>query len=647
MITTLRHFVVDTWIGRGIALIVFIAFIGLSGSFMGLSGGAGGLSDGNITQIGHYKILPQDLAQAIQQRVGYLQKNGVPVSELRSPAVQQEVAHESLHDILMIRSAQLAGERNGLILSDDLIRKTVFSMPEFQDENGQFSADKMEKILSQNGVTHQAIVEQVTKTLMSRATIFGLGQNITPPKAEIEQMVRFYTQARVVDLLRLPFAEGKGSAKGSEQQLKRFYDNHLGQFTEPEFRHARIVTLLPESVEASIDVPDDIAQAVYKQREREYNQPETRNTQVLSFTDVKTAQKAAAAWKSGAKWDQLKTTFSDAVPASVPNARLTDIPDETLGQAIFSAHDGHVVGPIKTAMGWGVARINGVIPPHKVSFEQARASIKKEVQKTEVPSVLAQRLKDFQEAVAGSTDLEKIPDNIGAVPMMGSLDKQGKTPTGTVAPLPGDKATQQAILKQIFEQDKEDFPQVISLPNGGAFAVLVDHVQPGRQKSFSEAHIQIILAWQENERKHAQEVNATALYQTAKKSDLRQAVAGKSEEKILQKDERFSRLQSRSDMPELITRAALKQKVGQTAMLQDGDAFWLVQVTGESQPSADDLEAVRQKVEQQLRQGLQNDVIEALGDTYQREAAPRRVNSALFKQVSKHIFERILGRSGQ
>ncbi|MXV36301.1 MULTISPECIES: peptidylprolyl isomerase [unclassified Saccharibacter] len=643
MITALRHFVVDTWIGRVIALAIFVAFIGLSGSFMGLSGGLGGMSPGDITQIGHYKITPRDFARSIQQRLGYLQQSGVPLSALRSPAAQQEVSFESLRDLLTLKGAQLAGERNGVTPSDELIRQTVFSMPEFRDAQGHFSADKMNQLLQSNGLQHQDLIEQVRQSKTAQATMFGLAQHVTVPKAELDQMVRFYTEARKVDLIQLPFSAGKVPSQPSDAQLKRFYDNHPWLFKEPEYRHARIVVLLPSKVE----VTDDVVRAIYKQRTRDYNQPETRSVEVLGFDNEATAQKAAHSWQEGATWESIQKAFPQAIPATLPNARPEDLPDEALAKAAFSAHSGQVMAPVKTAMGWSVVHVTSITAPHQVSYEQAAPEIRAEVQKAEPSVVPSQHMQAFQEAVAGSTELDKIPADIGAVPVEGTLDAQGMTAEGSPAPLPGDEATRKAIVQQVFSQAKGDYPHVVSLPNGGGFAVVVENVQPGQQKAFDTVRADVTTAWQEEQQKRAQEARATALYQSAKKDGLQHALSGQPEEANLRKDERFSRLQKRSDMPELINRAALNQNVGQTAMLQEGSSFWLVQVTGSAAPATGEQEAVRQRVEQQLLQGLQGDLIESLGSSYQRETSHRALNTELFHQVSEQIFGRLVGGAGQ
>ncbi|WP_237442389.1 peptidyl-prolyl cis-trans isomerase [Saccharibacter sp. 17.LH.SD] len=643
MITALRHFVVDTWIGRVIALVLFLAFVGLGGSFVGLSGGFGGLTPQDVTQVGPYKVTVDDVEREIQKRLNYLQQSGVSPEALRGPGVAEDLTQESLRDVVVAKAAQAVGEKSGINPSDALVRQTVFSMPEFADAQGQFSAQKMDQLLTQSGMSHQDLVNQVQQTLMMRTMMFGFGQAPQVPSAEIEQIVQFYTRARKVDIARFPFSEGQVSGNPTEQQLHRFYDNHPWMFRTAEFRHVKIVTLLPDSVAASIEVPDDVLQKLYKERGRDYNLPELRTVQVLGFADMKSAEDAAQAWRSGARWEDVQKQFPSAIPASLSDARQGDFPDPALGKAVFSASAQSIVGPVKTAAGWSVIHVVTVTPAHVVTFEQARDGMRSEIRHAETATRLGQVMKPFEEAVAGSTELDKIPTNLGAVPGAGTLDERGMTPEGEAAPLPGDEATRKAILHQIFLQKKGELPHVVSLPNGGAFAVLVDQVKPGHVKAFNDARADVVTAWQDEQKKHAQDTRVTSLYQDAKKNGLRAIFKAQQEKTVLQKDEIFSRLHPRNDVPELITRAAFDQKIGQTVMLEVGDAYWLVQVTGEQEAEPSEENMLRQKVGQQLQQEYAGDLPEALGMAYLHQVPVHRQNYDIIHQITTQLQQRMSG----
>ncbi|UMM64766.1 peptidylprolyl isomerase [Aristophania vespae] len=648
MITVLRHFFVDTWLGRAAALIVFLSFIGLGGTFVGLGGGGFGDTGNHVVKLGKLSVTPQELAHSINQQVVFLQQTGIAPEAMQSPAAQNEISHTALRNIIVAKEAELAARRNGIFLSDDTIVKTVHEMPEFKDEKGQFDSVKMDNILNRNGLDHAFLVSQTKRLLYSQATMLGFGGMVTVPTSVVDHITSYFTKIRSADIAEFPFAAGPGATSVNDKSLKRFYSNHLDLFKEPELRHARIVALTPESVSKTLEVPDSVLQNLYKERSRDYNAPETRTVQVLAFHNEADAKQASQKWGSSQNWDAVQKLFPKAIPASLDDARQSDFPDEDLAKAVFALKVNVTSSPVKTAAGWSVVRVLKITPPRHVSFEQVRDKMRDEVRQGEANVALRARLKSFEEAIAGSTTLDKIPDNIGAIPAEGSLDEHGLTQSGSPAPLPGNEELQKAIIKQIFSQKKGEYPRVISLKDGSAFAILVEDIIPGRQKSFEEAHTQVLLAWQADQKKREANIKATDFYQKAKKAqNLEEVIDNKDKAIHFRRDMKFSVTQTHKELPALVSHAVVRMKKGEIVMLESADSFWLIHFKGEQLPPQNEYVAVQQRLKQQLAQGLQDDIAETIGMDYTRQIPPKKFNPTLFNQVSQSALQQVLATIGR
>lgn len=654
MITALRHFLVDSWLGRVIALTVFVSFVVLGGTFFGLGGGMAGLGGDTVVQVGAYKITPAEFQKAIQNQVAsVLQQTGGSAEFLKTPQGRQEIGHTALRSLILVHEGELAGRRNGLNPGDETIRGVVFAMPDFQDPSGRFDPQKMEAVLGRNNMSHQDLTQEVRRMLYGSATLLAFGKTVQPPAQELDWLMNYIGHGAVVDMVRLPFSLGEVSAQPTDGQLKRYYQNHLWQFRQPEYRHARIVIMTAGSVAKTIQISDEDLQAAYRMKMQDpaeaarHNSPELRSIEVLAVTDEATAKSLATAWRGGQSWAALQKQYPKAIPATLNDARLTDLPDEALGKAAFATPEGHVSAPVRTAAGWSVVHVLSVKPARHASFESLKDSLREDLANERATAMLKDRQRAFEEAVAGSVTLDKVPADIGAFPLEGSLDSHGNLPGGEPAPLPGDAALRQALIEQIFSQKKDEPPHVVTGPDGSAFAVLVDGVTPGRQEPYEAVQQAVKDAWLADARKHATEQRVTALYQQAKKEGLRQALAGQKEEAMLQKDEHFSRLQLRNDVSALILRAALEQKQGQTAMLQEGDGYWLVNVTGQYAESPTMMQAIRQRQASLIAGAYRNDLQETLGMSYTREAPPRHFNAVLFSDVNERVLSMISGRLGQ
>ncbi|MCX5614038.1 peptidylprolyl isomerase [Bombella saccharophila] len=653
MITALRHFLVDSWLGRVLALLVFASFVVLGGTFFGIGGGAG-LGGDVVVRIGGHSVTPMELQQAIQRQIAYaIQQNGGSPEILKAPQAREELGRAALRTLILTREGEVAGQRNGLTPSDDTIRAVVFSMPVFQDPTGKFDPQKMEAVLKGNQLDHQSLVNETRNMLYGSATTFNFGQGMVAPTAQVDWMVNFFTHGRVVDLIRLPFSLGDVATQPTDEQLKRYYQNHLWQFHVPEYRHARLVVMTAGSVAKTLSVSDEDVKAAYDQKMKDpaeaarYNRPELRTVEVLAVTDKTLAQKIAAMWKKGASWESLQKQHPSAIPASLNDARMTDFPDPMLGKAVFATGAGVVSDPIQTAAGWSVVHVVSVKPAYQANFTDMKDSLREDIANARAVPLLKERTRSLEEEVAKSATLDQIPADIGAFPLAGTMDEKGNIPGGEPAPLPGDAALREALLQQVFSQKKDEPPHIVTQPDGSAFAVLVDNIVPAHQGSYEEMGDKVKEAWLDDARKHAMEQRATSLYQHAKTDGLRRAVDGQSEASLLQKDEHFSRLQQRQDVPALILRAAMEQKEGETVMLQEGDAYWLVNVTGSYEESPTLTASLRQNIMTQMAEAYRADLRETLGMSYTRSAPPRHFNAGLFNDINNRVFSSVSGRLGQ
>lgn len=654
MITALRHFLVDSWLGRVIALLVFASFIVLGGTFFSIDGGGIGLNGDVVVQIGSHKVTPIEMQQAIQRQIAYaIQQNGGSPEILKAPQARGELGHTALRSLILTQEGEVAGQRNGLNPSDDTIRSAVFSMPIFQDPTGKFDPQKMEAVLKGNQLDHQSLVNETRSMLYAAATMYSFGQGLVAPNAQVDWMVNFFSHGRVVDMIRLPFSLGEVATQPTAEQLKRYYQNHLWQFRVPEYRHARLVVITAGSVAKTISVSDDDLKAAFAQKMTDpaqaarYNTPELRTVEVLAVTDKALALQIATAWKKGATWDALQKQHPSAIPASLNDARIADFPDPTLGKAVFATEAGAVSDPIQTAAGWSVVHVISVKPAHHANLADMKEGLREDIANARAIPLLQERVRILEEEVAKSATLEQIPADIGAFPLAGTMDERGNIPSGEPAPLPGDAALREALLQQVFSQKKDEPPHIVTQPDGSAFAVLVDNIVPAHQGSYEEMGDKVKEAWLDDARKHAMEQRATSLYQHAKTDGLRRAVDGQGEASLLQKDEHFPRLQQRQDVPALILRAAMEQKEGETVMLQEGDGYWLVNVTGSYEESPSFTTTLRQNITSQLAEAYRSDVRETLGMSYTRSAPPRHFNAALFDDINNRVFSSVSGRFGQ
>lgn len=631
MISALRHMFVDSWLGRALAFLIFLAFIGWGVGDIFTSSGAN--QGDTVATIGGKRITADDLSRGIRaqlpqvaQQMGLSDPTQLPLAE------RAQVAREVLQRLVTQQEVLLAADKNGMKVPDSLVRDEVFGMAYFHGPNGQFDRKIFDQRMVQAGLTERRLLDMVRDDITVRSLLDGMGDTMRVPASMIQRLLDFDARLHVLDVVRIDSAAMTAPPAPTEAQLHRYYDNHPWAFRTVAFRHAKVVVLSVDSVARSLEIPDADLKRLYDFQSQKFHVPETRSLEVLTFQDQAKAAQAAQNWKSGASWDSVQAQNHDAAGVSLTDTRQSDVPSPELAQAAFSAPQGDIQGPIKTETGWIVFRVIDVKEPHNVDFAQAKDGLHDEVARAQAPQLLQARIARFQDVLAGSSDLEKIPTDLGAVPAQGSLDAQGMTKEGEPAPLPGDDALRAAIVTRIFAQSPGAKPSVVRGPKGSAFAVLVDQVEPGAEKPFDAVRDQVVNAWTNAEREHAADIRATALFTQAKQmGGVAKAVANTADAAALQSGVAFSRVRPAA-LPQTIAQLALSTPVGQSAMLDVGGDYYVLTVTGERDPDAATTKDLTDRMAPQLQQTMQNDVPMTFVRGLEQRVKPVP-NMALLQQV--------------
>lgn len=633
MISTLRHLVVDSWLGRIIALLIFLAFVGWGvGDMVGSYNG----DQANVAvRIGTRQISAQDLATAIQNEMPRAaQQMGLSSAAQLTPDIRQQVAQSVLQRMLAQNEVLALADRNGMQVPDALIRNEIFGMSVFHGTDGRFDRKLFDSKLRQIHLTERDLLAKVRDDIGARNLLEGLGNGMKVPSSVLDQLLKYNTLEHRIDLIRLDSAASPVAVAPEEAQLRRFYDLHPWLYRSSEYRHAKIVLLSADSIARTLTIPDADLRRVYEFELQKYDVPETRNLEVLTVQDRAAADGLVAAWKADGDWASIQKRNSSAAAVAFPSARQADIPSPELAKAAFAAPSGVIEGPVESPAGWIVFRVTAINPPHKTDFEHAKSDIRDEVARSQAPQILGARVATLQDAIAGSADLEQIPTDLGAVPAQGSLDAQGMTKDGEIAPLPGSDAVRKAVIARIFSQKKGEKPSLVNGPEGSAFAVLVDDIEPGHVKPYDVVREQVGHDWLHEHQMRSADERATTIMLAARKSgSVVKAVAGTSDEAAMQKNVVVSRMQTNGLPPALLS-LIFSTPIGDTAMLADGDSVYVFSVNGTLAATRESTKALRASMQSQLQETMRADVPVVFVHALEAQIKPKP-NMAVLQQALK------------
>ncbi len=547
MLAVFRNFM-NTWPARGLIIVMVVALAGwgISGVFAG-----SGLSGDTVATVDGRTIAAQDLDRSVRHDLEQFGGQFGSADQV-PPALRRMVAQQTLNRLIVQEAVQARAARMDLVVPDDDLRAAVFAISAFQGANGQFDRAAMNAALGRAGLSEKRFLQLMRDDIAQRELIGSVKAGVQAPGSLVGHVFAYEGETRVADVVRFPFAAVPTPAPPAPPVLQRWYDNHPEDFRTPELRRIKAVVLSPDTIARALDVTDAQLHAAYDARAAQFHQPEKRSVEVVTTAERNRADALVTLWRGGVAWagiqaaaihvagqDRAKAGNVQPGDANAGDARTGDpkagsakdtdiktapatavelddvtadeIPSPELAKAAFAARQGEVVGPIQGSLGWVVLKVEKVTPAVEQGFDSVRERLQADAARDAAAGLVDERVAKLQDALAGGTSFDELPGDLGAAGLQGTLDAQGRTATGELAPLPGTAALHEAIIKAAFAAKVGDAPQVVQGPEQAAFAVSVEQVTPPAPKPYAEVAAQVLADWRADQVRRAQDVASTRL----------------------------------------------------------------------------------------------------------------------------------------
>ncbi len=646
MLARIRTIFAHSWVARIVAVILAASFgaWGIGGALSNLGTGAD-----NVARVGDISVTAPEFDRAyqheLQQAADEMARAGTtPADPTAIPApmrreIGQDVLRRLVSQAVLVREAG----RIGLVVPDAVLRQTVFDIPQFKGPNGQFDRRKFDTVLQSNGLTEQRILSLLRDELLSRGLIEPVRAGVVAPTAMARALFGYAAETRTVALVRVPAAAQKDPPTPDDAVLRRFYLNHPKLFEAPERRRIRAVVLSPETVSRDVKVPDADIRALYARERFRLERPARRSVDVVTAPTEATARAIAAFWQGGAQWKQVEAlaTQDGATAITVPNTAARELPSESLARAVFAATPGQVSDAAKVDAGWAVLEVTGETAGSG-DYASVHDQLRTEIAEARVASGLSERVDRLQDAIAGG-GLDKIPADIGAVAVAGSLDAQGRTEAGDPAPIPGSPAFRQAVITQAFAAKKGAAPNLQPGPGHGYAAVEVDEIIPARERDFDEALPDIVRLWHLDALRHEAEAKAASIYATAKANHALPGAAAAAGLPV-EMPPPFRRSGSANGVPPPVVQVAFALNRGDATMVEDrptsadgkvSDGFVVAVLLDVTHPDPASDQAALGRLRAQVRQTVADDLEISTASWLTAQARPQLNADAINRVIER------------
>jgi len=463
-------------------IILVLLMIGLAG--FGISTGASGgravasVGDTRVEADAYARALDQEL-RALTQQVG----RPLPMSEARQYGVDRMVLARLLGDAALDEEAR----RLGVSAGDEAVHALVLATPAFRGADGRFDRQAYDFALERAGLTPAAF-EDLLRAETARETIAASLQSAARmPPAAARILLDYAGETRRVAWLPLDASLlPEPTAAPDEAALEAFHTENADRYTRPETLRITYALLEPETLAATIEPTEDELRAAYAAASARYDMPERR---ILDRIGFGTEEEAAAA---RARIDAGETDF-DALAAERGLTEATmdqgAVRRETLApeaaEAVFGAAGPGVVGPVPSALGPSLYRINAILAANHTPFEAAREELRRERALALARDQVHEEARAIDDLLAGGATLEEVaaetPFELGEI--------------GLDATTAGGLADDPAFRELAETADEGVETDLTELASGGLVALRVDAVEPPALIPLAEIRDRVAADW--------------------------------------------------------------------------------------------------------------------------------------------------------
>lgn len=439
-----------------------------------------------IGSVGDKHIDIQTYARNLQQEI---QSASRQTGSQLTFAQAQELGLDQAVLARLVRARALDHETEmmGLSVGDETLRDEILNIPAFQGLDGSFDRDAYRFALEQSGSSEAEfetqLREEVSRSLLQGAIMSG----VTMPDTYAKALVSFLGETRDFTWVRLGQSDlAEPLPEVTEDELRAYYEANLDDYQLPETKRITYAVLLPDMIQDSMTIEEATLRAEYDARADEFNTPERRLVERLVYLDPEAADRAAAQLEvNGATFETLVQdrglTLQDVDLGDVSRLEL-----DAAGEAVFNAEVGDVVGPLPSALGPALFRVNGILPAQNTSFEDASVQLRERLSLDAARRQVNVLASDIDDMLAGGATLEELDSETDM--KLGTIDWFEAQGEG-IGAYDGFRDAAQKLTE-------DDFPEIVSLDDGGIVAMRLDETLAPRPAPFEEAKQNVQANWE-------------------------------------------------------------------------------------------------------------------------------------------------------
>src|SRR3954471_4714617 len=485
----------SNWLGKIIMAAVMGVLI-ISFGVWGIADIFKGFGQSTLAKIGRTEISTEQFRQLYTEKLQQIGRQfGRPMTmdQARAFGLDRQVLQQVIAEAALDENAR----QLGLGQSDAETMRMITSDPNFKGVSGNFDPARFQATIRQVGYTEQRYIADQRRVSLRRQIANTITAGLEPPKTLIDALVRFQSEQRTIEYLKLDAAQAGTIEPPSPEALAAYFDDHKTQFRAPEYRKLAFVVINPEEIGKWSDVSDEDAKKLFEQRRDKLGTPEKREVSQMVFPNPEEALAARSRITGGLSFDDLakerNLNLSDVDLGLITKSAIID---PAIADAAFALPSGEISEPVQGRFGVALVKIGKIEPGAMPTYESVAAQVKKELATERARVKVTEIQNKMEDERSGGSNVVEASQKLGLTAVtIDAVDRSGRLPNGQpVANIPqGLDLVSQAFNSDIgVDNDPIQF-------RGGYVWYDVLGITPSRERSLKEVKDQVEAKWREDQ----------------------------------------------------------------------------------------------------------------------------------------------------
>jgi peptidyl-prolyl cis-trans isomerase D len=400
------------WIAIAILAVIGVTFVFVGGAnFVFIGNNYAAKVDDIDIGIGQFETAYRD---QIQQN---------PQLAQASPEIRSQVRTGILEQLIQQRVIDNYINEAGYQVSDAQLTAMIQRTPEFQVD-GRFDMNTYLDLLAANGYEPTDFERAQRVTLRRSQLQYGIRGSAIMSPAAFRRYLNLAGEQRIVRLATIDPEMVAAEVAVSDEEIAGFYNDNLTMFQLPESADIEYVEIQRSQVAQSVSVSEEDLREYFELNSDRYEQDEQRQSRhilILAEDDEAAAEAQAnellARINAGESFEELAREYSaDSFTAerggdlgAMTRSQMVD----GLDSAVFAMAEGDVQGPIRTEFGFHIVRLDSIVEPGPLPFEQVRGELLAELQDQQAERLFLELERRLSDALFDATDLGSLAATVG------------------------------------------------------------------------------------------------------------------------------------------------------------------------------------------------------------------------------------------